>query len=366
MDVPSAIFAIEPILSALEHLHACGVAHRDVKPSNILLSEGRAVLADFGLVRESEDEDLTGSQENLGSFRYRPPEYLAPAGVADFRPGDVFSIAKTMWALVAGREPAPGDILRYPDHNLMRLLADSSDQMVDFQALINAMTQSDPQLRPSMADVREEVVAMTTLPTPAPSAGHRGVERLLKRLEASAAVQERQRDARASARIGQAVEEILERIAPDLKRRLAELGKQMQAAGTMASSGVTKLLPIDASARVLVEAVPELARAPVPLAFRGIFGCFQPHHTLPELEPVYLSFGCCVINGRTIFASAAGIEDRERGREQFATAWRQVTKPIFVSNVEAISLSRNLPQIVERQVREFESLLAVQASRVPD
>jgi hypothetical protein len=134
----------------------------------------------------------------------------------------------------------------------------------------------------------------------------------------------------------------------------------------MASSGVRILLPTDASALVLVEAAPELARVPVPLGFRGIFGRFTPHHTLPELEPVYVSFGFAVLNGSTVFVSAAGTEDRARGRIQFVTAWRRVTKPIFVRKVESISLSRNLPQIVERQLQEFESLLAEQASRVPD
>ena len=88
------------IASALTHAHERGVIHRDVKPSNILLGEGDiAWLADFGLAKQAED-DLTGSLEVPGTFRFMAPERFR--GVSDER-SDIYSLGATMYELLAGR-----------------------------------------------------------------------------------------------------------------------------------------------------------------------------------------------------------------------------------------------------------------------
>ncbi|NJK31486.1 MAG: serine/threonine protein kinase [Deltaproteobacteria bacterium] len=77
---------------ALTHLHANDIVHGDVKPTNILIQDGRAKLGDFGLARRS-----TNSGEVAGTAPFIPPERFA--GV--WRPaGDVFSLSFTIYHCV--------------------------------------------------------------------------------------------------------------------------------------------------------------------------------------------------------------------------------------------------------------------------
>jgi hypothetical protein len=102
----AAIEAAAQVLEALAHAHARGIVHRDVKPSNVLLAEGRAVsvrVLDFGLAQIQEAETLTAQGDVPGTLAYIAPERLA--GKETTEAADVWAVGVMLWEALAGRHP---------------------------------------------------------------------------------------------------------------------------------------------------------------------------------------------------------------------------------------------------------------------
>ena len=89
------------VAEALEYANRQGVLHRDVKPSNLLLDpKGNVWVADFGLAKAADAEDLTHSGDIVGTVRYMAPERFA--GRCDAR-SDVYALGLTLYELLALR-----------------------------------------------------------------------------------------------------------------------------------------------------------------------------------------------------------------------------------------------------------------------
>jgi eukaryotic-like serine/threonine-protein kinase len=94
---------------ALAYAHEHGVVHRDIKPENILLQNGHALVADFGIARavDAAGEKLTQTGMAVGTPHYMSPEQSLGADNADGR-SDIYSLGCVLYELLAGQPPFDG------------------------------------------------------------------------------------------------------------------------------------------------------------------------------------------------------------------------------------------------------------------
>jgi tRNA A-37 threonylcarbamoyl transferase component Bud32/tetratricopeptide (TPR) repeat protein len=110
LPVEDAVQIAREVADGLEHAHAHGVVHRDVKPANILLKEGHALLADFGIAQAAagaEETKLTGSGMYLGTAFYMSPEQAAGEETLDAR-SDQYALGCVLFEMLTGNPPFAG------------------------------------------------------------------------------------------------------------------------------------------------------------------------------------------------------------------------------------------------------------------
>lgn len=110
LGVEQALAITKQVGSALDYAHRKGVVHRDIKPENILLQEGEAMLADFGIalaVQESAGSRLTETGLSLGTPNYMSPEQATGDRNLDAR-SDLYSLASVLYEMLVGEPPMTG------------------------------------------------------------------------------------------------------------------------------------------------------------------------------------------------------------------------------------------------------------------
>ncbi len=121
LGLEEALTITRQVASALDHAHQRGVVHRDIKPENILIHEGEAMLADFGIaiaVTQAGGGRLTETGLSLGTPQYMSPEQATGERTVDAR-SDVYSLAAEFYEMMAGEPPVTGATAQGHDRQLM-------------------------------------------------------------------------------------------------------------------------------------------------------------------------------------------------------------------------------------------------------
>ena len=114
LPIPDVVSVLRDVARALAYAHQHGVVHRDIKPGNVLLSGGTAVVTDFGIAKALNAAraggtvlPLTGAGVSLGTPAYMSPEQITADPNADHRT-DIYALGALAYEMLTGHPPFAG------------------------------------------------------------------------------------------------------------------------------------------------------------------------------------------------------------------------------------------------------------------
>jgi len=150
------VSAFADIADTLVDAKARGVSHRDIKPDNLFFTRGRSVVGDFGLATGHDSPGLTGHGERVGPANFCAPEALEAHEAIDWSRADLYALAKSFWAVLAGAKyPPQGPMFAHrPECGLERFGGSSAEGLA---RLLEIATEESPSDRPTLSEFRDEL-----------------------------------------------------------------------------------------------------------------------------------------------------------------------------------------------------------------
>ncbi len=168
VDMARVRQTIAQLAEGLAFLHASGVIHRDVKPSNAIVVDGLVKLLDFGLAleRRRQDDDLARENRVVGTAAYLAPEYLARLHVSPAL--DVYALGVLAFELISGAPPYGGTmhvLSRLGKKTLVPRLSTFNAQVPpELDALVELMLSADPEDRPTALEIATTLTGAMSQP----------------------------------------------------------------------------------------------------------------------------------------------------------------------------------------------------------
>ncbi|MGW2228082.1 protein kinase domain-containing protein [Streptomyces formicae] len=140
------------LAEALTHVHGLGLVHRDVKPSNVLLTLDGPRLIDFGIARATDGTaSLTSTGVSIGSPGYMSPEQILGKGVTGA--ADVFSLGAVLVYAATGESPFPGDSSAALLYKVVHEQPELGALTGDVREIAAACLAKEPDVRPAPSEV---------------------------------------------------------------------------------------------------------------------------------------------------------------------------------------------------------------------
>ncbi|MEU3271402.1 serine/threonine-protein kinase [Saccharomonospora sp. NPDC006951] len=161
------------LATALGHIHRAGLVHRDVKPSNVLLTEDGLRVIDFGIVRAAgagSGQDLTRAGWLIGSPAFMSPEQANAEPVTPA--SDVFSLGSVVAAAGTGASPFAGAATLQTLNNVVDGPADLAKLPADVREVVEPCLAKDPADRPSPSELLDLIGRVRPSSRPWPHAVH--------------------------------------------------------------------------------------------------------------------------------------------------------------------------------------------------
>ncbi len=178
LPIQEAVEIAKDIAAALMHAHGHGVVHRDIKPENVLLIDGEALVADFGIalaVASAGRDRLTATGLSLGTPAYMSPEQIGGEATIDGR-SDIYALGCLLFEMLAGEPAFSGPTLQ---SIIAKTLADPAPSARNERpdvprnidaAIIKALAKA-PDERFATARDFAESLSVESAPPPSPGAG---------------------------------------------------------------------------------------------------------------------------------------------------------------------------------------------------